>query len=54
MPAATNPAVVEDVPPGVRRMSVVWQAADKERANERVLEVSPGRETEVAIDLGHA
>lgn len=54
VPAATNPAVVEDVPPGVRRMSVVWQAADKERAIERVLEVSPGRETEVAIDLGHA
>ena len=40
VPAATNPAVVEDVPPGVRRMSVVWQAADRERSIERVLEVS--------------
>ena len=51
VPATTNPAVIEDVPPGVRRLIVVWKTEGRQRSMERVLEVAAGSETEVSIDL---
>lgn len=54
VPATTNPAVVEDVTSGIRRMTVAWKRNGEERSIERVLEVAAGGETEIAIDLDKA
>lgn len=54
VPATTNPAVVEDVPPGTRRMTVVWERDGREQSLERVLEVAADGATEVAVDLDQA